>query len=51
MSILRKTFLIGTAGLVPIKANSKKERTAKAAEKQLKVQRQMLKEQRRANKS
>jgi large subunit ribosomal protein L7/L12 len=49
MGLLRKTILISTGGLAPVKANSKKERTAKAAEKQLKVQKQMLNEQRRAN--
>jgi hypothetical protein len=31
MGFLRKTILIGSGGLAPIKANSKKERTAKAA--------------------
>lgn len=51
MGIFRKSVLIGTAGLAPIKANSKKERTAKATEKQLKIQRQMLQEQRRATPS
>jgi hypothetical protein len=38
MGLLRKTLLIGTAGLAPVKANSKKERTAKAAEKQVRLQ-------------
>ncbi len=42
MGLLRKTLLIGTAGLAPVKANSKKERTAKAAEKQVRLQQQAL---------
>jgi large subunit ribosomal protein L7/L12 len=46
VGFLRKTLLIGTGGLAPVKPNSKKERTAKAAEKQLRVQQQILKEQR-----
>jgi large subunit ribosomal protein L7/L12 len=37
MGFLRKTILIGTGGLAPIKANSYRERTAKAAEKQVKL--------------
>jgi large subunit ribosomal protein L7/L12 len=49
MGFLRKTLLIGTGGLAPVKASSKKERTAKAAEAQLKVQRKMLREQQAAN--
>jgi hypothetical protein len=43
MGIFRKMTIISTGGLAPIKANSKKERTAKAAEKQLKLQKQALK--------
>jgi hypothetical protein len=42
MGLLRKTLLLGTAGLAPVKANSKKERTAKAAEKQVRLQQQAL---------
>lgn len=48
MGFLRKTLLISTGGLAPVKANSKKERTAKAAEKQVRLQRQMLKQQQAA---
>jgi hypothetical protein len=42
MGFLRKTLLLGTAGLAPVKANSKKERTAKAAEKQVRLQQQAM---------
>ncbi|MGO9763392.1 MAG: hypothetical protein ACLP1Q_19240, partial [Solirubrobacteraceae bacterium] len=42
MGFMRKALLLGTAGLAPVKANSKKERTAKAAEKQVRLQEQML---------
>ena len=48
MGFLRKTLLISTGGLAPVKANAKKERTAKAAEKQVRLQRQMLKQQQAA---
>lgn len=37
MGFLRKSIIIGTGGLAPIKANSYRERTAKATEKQLKL--------------
>jgi hypothetical protein len=48
MGFARKALLVSTGGLsgVVVKPNSKKARAAKAAEKQLKVQKQMLKEQR-----
>lgn len=42
VGFLRKMTLLGTGGLAPIKANSKKERSAKAAEKQLKLQGEAL---------
>lgn len=45
MGFLRKSLLIGTAGLAPVKANSKKERTAKAAEKQVRLQQKALRQQ------
>lgn len=48
MGFLRKAIIISTGGVAPIKANSKKERTAKAAEKQLRIQRQMLRQQQAA---
>lgn len=40
MGFLRKLTIISTGGLAPIKAESFKERTAKAAEKQLRLQQQ-----------
>lgn len=40
MGFLRKSILIGTGGLAPIKAKSYRERTAKATEQQLKLMRQ-----------
>lgn len=47
MGFMRKALFVSTGGLsgVAVKANSKKERAAKAAEKQVKLQRQMLKTQ------
>lgn len=45
MGFLRKTLIIGTGGLAPVKANSNRERIAKATEKQLKLQQQMLNQQ------
>lgn len=48
MGFMRKALFLGTGGLsgaAGIKANSKKERTAKAAEKQLRLQKQVLKAQ------
>lgn len=42
MGFLRKTIIIGSGGLAPIKANSKKERIAKASEKQVRLQQQAL---------
>lgn len=51
MGFMRKALFLGTGGLsgaAGIKANSKKERTAKAAEKQLRLQKQMLKAQQAA---
>jgi hypothetical protein len=50
MGFLRKALFVytgGASGLV-VKANSKTERAAKAAEKQVRLQRQMLQEQRHA---
>jgi DNA-directed RNA polymerase subunit RPC12/RpoP len=54
MGFMRKALFLGTGGLsgaAGVKANSKKERTAKAAEKQLRLQKQMLKEQQRAQRT
>lgn len=51
MGFLRKTLFLGTGGLsgaAGIKANSKTERAAKAAEKQVRIQKQMLKLQQQA---
>jgi rRNA maturation endonuclease Nob1 len=48
MGFMRKALFLGTGGLsgaAGIKANSKKERTAKALEKQVRLQKQMLKAQ------
>lgn len=45
MGFMRKALFVSTGGLsgvAGVKANSKKERTAKAAEKQLRLQRQQL---------
>jgi hypothetical protein len=44
MGFMRKAFILGTggAGAALVKPNSKKERTANAAEKQLRLQKQML---------
>jgi hypothetical protein len=45
MGFLRKSLIIGTGGAAGlfVKPNSKKERMANAAEKQLRLQKQMLK--------
>jgi DNA-directed RNA polymerase subunit RPC12/RpoP len=45
MGFLRKTVLISTGGLAPIRANSKKDRIAKAAEKQVRLQQRALRQQ------
>jgi ribosomal protein L7/L12 len=45
MGFLRKTIIIGTGGLAPIKSQSYRERTAKAAEKQVKLQQQLARQQ------
>jgi Short C-terminal domain len=47
MGFMRKALFLGTGGAsgMVIKANSKKERTAKAAEKQIRLQKQMLNQQ------
>lgn len=37
MGLMRKLFIVSTAGLAPIKAESHKERTAKATEKQVRL--------------
>lgn len=42
MGLLRWATIIGTGGLAPIKGTSPRERTAKAAEKQARLQRQAL---------
>jgi hypothetical protein len=44
MGFMRKALFVYTGGLsgVAVKANSKKERTAKAAEKQVRLQRQAM---------
>jgi Short C-terminal domain len=44
MGFMRKAFIVGTGGLggVAVNPNSKKERSAKAAEKQVRLQKQML---------
>ena len=46
MGFMRKLFILGTggAGATVVRPNSKKERTAKNTRKQLKVQREILKE-------
>lgn len=41
MGFLRWAAIIGTGGLAPVKGTSPRERTAKAAEKQVRLQRQM----------
>src|SRR5438270_183625 len=43
MGLLRWAAIIGTGGLAPVKGTSPRERTAKAAEKQARLQKQMLK--------
>jgi hypothetical protein len=53
MGLLRKTLFIGTGGLsgvAGVRANSKKERSAKALEKQLALQERAAKEMRKAEK-
>ena len=40
MGFIRKAIVIGTGGLAPIKGRSYAERTAKATEKQLRLQKQ-----------
>lgn len=50
MSLSRKILFASTGGMsraLGVKTNSKKERTANAAERQAKLQKQMLKEQRK----
>jgi hypothetical protein len=42
MGFLRWAAIIGTGGLAPVKGTSPRERTAKAAEKQVKLQKQAL---------
>jgi hypothetical protein len=45
MGFMRKALFLGTGGLsgmAGVRANSKKERTAKAAEKQVRLQQQAL---------
>jgi hypothetical protein len=44
MGFMRKALFLGTGGVsgLGVRANSKKERTAKAAEKQVRLQKQML---------
>lgn len=46
MGLLRKMFIASTAGMggAVVRPNSKKERTAKAAKKQVKVQQEILRE-------
>ncbi|HET6963629.1 MAG TPA: SHOCT domain-containing protein [Acidimicrobiales bacterium] len=53
MGLLRKALFVSTGGMsgVVISANSKKERAAKAAEKQVRLQQQALKEQRARDKA
>jgi Short C-terminal domain len=41
MGLLRWAAIIGTGGLAPVKGTSPRERTAKAAEKQVRLQEQM----------
>jgi hypothetical protein len=48
MGFMRKALFVGTggaSGMAGVKANSKKDRTAKATEKQLRLQKQMLTQQ------
>lgn len=49
MGVLRKLFIVGTAGVgrTVVNPNSKKHRSARANEKQLKIQRELLKEARK----
>jgi hypothetical protein len=42
VGLFRKSLIIGTGGLAPIKGDSAKERTARAAEKQVRLQEQAL---------
>lgn len=48
MGLIRKSVKIGTLGLAPIHYRDKEERQIKVAQKQLRVQREMLKEQQKA---
>lgn len=48
MGLIRKTVKISTLGLAPIHYRDKEERIIREQQKQLKVQRQMLAEQRKA---
>jgi ssDNA-binding Zn-finger/Zn-ribbon topoisomerase 1 len=48
MGFLRKTLLLGTAGLAPVNPNSKKDRAAKASEKQLRLMKQAQKDANRS---
>lgn len=48
MGLIRKTVKVGTFGLAPIHYHDQEERQTKAAERQLKVQRQMLEQQQHA---
>jgi uncharacterized Zn finger protein (UPF0148 family) len=45
MGLLRWAAIIGTGGLAPVKGTAPRERTAKAAEKQVRLQQQALKAQ------
>jgi len=45
MGLFRWATVIGTGGLAPIRTKSAKQRTAAAAEKQVRLQKQMLKQQ------
>ena len=49
MSFMRKALFVATGGAsgMVVKSNSKKERSAKAAEQQVRLQKQLLKQQRR----
>lgn len=42
MGLLRWAAIIGTGGLAPVKGTAPRERTAKAAEKQVRLQKEML---------
>lgn len=49
MGFMRKALFLGTGGAsgLAVKSNSKKERTAKALEQQVKLQKELLKQQRK----